>query len=88
MFPSVVRPAERHCVGLISWATIASPFVAVVDVAQCCRDIAAPVRAGGDQQLRGVACFAAEQSLGASEVDHDTVGINNNAPDTPNNQRL
>ncbi len=87
VFPSVVRSAERHRVGLVSRATIASPFVAVVDVAECCRNIAAPVSASGDQQSRGFACFAPEKSLGASEVDHDTVSINNNAADAPSDQR-
>ncbi len=72
---------------LIGCPAAVGPFVAVVDVAQCCWNIAAAVGAGSDQQSRGFAGFASEQSLGAAEIDHDTVSINNNAADAPSDQR-
>jgi hypothetical protein len=87
VFPSIVGSTEWHRVCLIGCPAAAGPFVAVVDVAQCCWNIAAAVGAGSDQQSRGFPGFASEQSLGAAEIDHDTVSINNNAADAPSDQR-
>ncbi len=88
-FPrSRCRCFHRSCVPqrgrALAWLvspSCAGPFVDVVDVAELGGDVAAPVSAVHGQQLCCVAGFAGEQALGATEVDDDVVGVDDDAAD-------
>ena len=58
----------------------------MINVAQRRRNAATAVGASGDQQLGGGSGFGGEQSLRATEVDDDTVGVNDGSTYPPSDR--
>ena len=87
MVAAIGESAVAGAGGLTCCRAAGGPIAARGGGGKCRRDIRAEEGEGSDRQSRGLAGFASEQSLGAAEIDHDTVSINNNATDAPSDQR-